>query len=84
MDTVCTILVICCLKSIASSVAAAMHWTPFQIVMPITKGMVLYWSALAETRIFSMAICPDCVRALVDWHHFGTSLFYLTYLNFIL
>ena len=76
MDTVCTNLV--------SSVATAMHWAPSQIVMPFTKGVVPYWPALAETRIFSMAVSPDIARTLVDWHHFGTSLFYFTHLNFIL
>ena len=70
--------------STAPSVAAAMHWAPFQIVMSITKGMVPFWPTSSETRIFSMAVCLDRAGTLVDWHHFRTSLFYFTHLNLLL
>ena len=67
-----------------SSVATAMHWAPIQIVMPITKSMMFILPTSAETRIFSMIVCPDYARALVDWHHFGTSLLYFAFLKLLL
>ena len=71
-------------SSTAPSVATAMHWAPFQTVMPIAKGMVPFWPTSGETRIFSMAVCLDRARTLADWHHFGTFLFYFTHLNLLL